>query len=374
MIFKKVMIRKIHSKFIKLALLVFIIFSIQTSFAQVTKKVTQKKFEAYKDSIIAIEYPYILPFWAEKVMNKGYDLPYPGGIGINYFWQRQNVSINNLAVSFGDSEEIDLTDLVEFEYVTSTTNSISFRPDIYLFPFLNVYGILNRVSTYTDVKLSQPFELEIPRVFNEGWGGGFGLNLAGGFGPGWVSANANFAWTKLRNLEQPTQSFVSAIRFGMTKFSANRKHRVSMWIGANYQNYKSDSRGTYDMLNLIPDDKERLDELLQNVEDVLEGLNGKYEEWCSMPSNRPKCELLDPILEQFKQAIQDKIDGIEPPEELRIGYAFNASPQQKWNMLVGVQYHASQRFQFRGEIGFLGGRQTYLVSAGYRFGLKIKRG
>jgi len=305
-------------------------------------------------------------------MDKGYDLPYPGGMGINYFWQRQDININNLAVSFGDSEEIDLTELVEFEYVTSTTNSISFRPDIYLFPFLNVYGIVNHVSSFTDVKLSVPFELVIPRVYNDGWGGGFGLSLAGGFGPGWIAVNTNFVWTKIRNIEKPTQSFVSSLRFGMTKYFANREKRVSFWIGTNYQNYVSDSRGTYDMLNLIPDDKEKLEELKENVEDMLGGLNEEYEELCSMPINGPKCELLDPLLEQFKQAIEDKINGIEPPEELRIGYAFNASPAQKWNMLAGLQYHASRRFQFRGEIGFLGGRRTYLISAAYRFGIKVK--
>jgi hypothetical protein len=127
------------------------------------------------------------------------------------------------------------------------------------------------------------------------------------------------------------------------------------------------------MLNLIPDEKEKLEELKENVEQALDGLNEKYEEWCSSPTNRPKCELLDPILEQFKQAIEDKINGIEPPDELRIGYAFNASPKQNWNMLAGIQYHASQRFQFRGEIGFLGGRQTYLVSSNYRFGIKVKK-
>lgn len=341
-------------------------------FAQITKKITQKKFEAYKDSLIATEYPYVLPFWAEKVMDKGYDLPYPGGLGLNYFWQRQEIQMNNLSVSFGDSEDIDLTELVEFEYVTSTANSLSFRPDIYLFPFLNVYGIVNRISSYTDVKLSEPFELEIPRVYNEGWGGGFGLSVAGGVGPGWVSVNSNFVWTKIKNIERPTQAFVTSIRLGITKYSANRKHRIAMWVGTNYQNYVSDSRGTYDMLNLIPDDKERLEDLRDKVEEVLEGLNERYEEWCAAPPNRPKCELLDPILEQFKQTIEDKINGIEPPEELRIGYAFNASPAQKWNMLAGIQYHASHRFQFRGEIGFLGGRRTYLVSANYRFGIKVK--
>ena len=128
------------------------------------------------------------------------------------------------------------------------------------------------------------------------------------------------------------------------------------------------------MLNLIPDEKERLEELKENVENALAGLNEKYEEWCQTPGNRPKCEILDPVLEQFRQAIQDKIDGIEPPDELIIGYAFNASPKQKWNMLAGIQYHVSQRFQFRGEVGFLGSRRTYLVSANYRFGLKVKKG
>lgn len=58
---------------------------------------------------------------------------------------------------------------------------------------------------------------------------------------------------------------------------------------------------------------------------------------------------------------------------LLLFFTFQASPKQKWNMLAGLQYHASRRFQFRGEIGFLGGRRTYLVSTAYRFGLKINK-
>lgn len=350
--------------------LVFLIAVHTPASGQFTKKITQKKHQTIKDSLERLDYPFLLPLWGEKMLERGFDIPYPAGFGLNYYWQTQLTDINNLAVSVGESGDIDISDLVEFEYIRSQSQSISFRPDVYIFPFLSVYGILNRIDTKADVKLSEPFELEIPQTSNEGWGGGFGINLAGGIGPGWISVNGNWAWTKIRNLERPTPTFVSGIRLGMTKYSSNRSRFVAFWIGANYQNYVSDNRGSYDLLNLLPEDREGLEYLREKFQEMIDGANERYEEWCMMPGNRPKCEILDPVFEQLVDAIQDKINGVEPPEELRIGYAFNATPQQKWNMLAGIQFHASRRWQFRTEIGFLGERRTYIVSGNYRFGIK----
>ena len=344
-----------------------------TTQAQLFKKVTGKKNKVYKDSLKTIEYPFIFPLWGDKMMERGFDVPYPTGMGINFFWQEQDTEINDLAVSFGDSEDIDISDLVAFEYIRSSTQSVSFRPDLYIFPFLNVYAIINKVYTQTDVKLSEPFELEIPQVSNEGIGGGFGINLSGGIGPGWFAVNTNWAWTQIKNLERPTPSFVTALRLGMTKHSFDKQRYFAFWVGANYQNYNSDNRGSYDMLNLLPDDQAPLEELKEKIEEMRDGFNEKYEDWCSQPGNGPKCNLIDPILEELANRIDDKLDGIEPPEELRIGYAFSAAPAQKWNMLAGFQYHASKRFQFRGEVGFLGARRSYLLSANYRFGIKRRK-
>ena len=68
--------------------------------------------------------------------------------------------------------------------------------------------------------------------------------------------------------------------------------------------------------------------------------------------------------------MEDKIGGIELPEELPINYEFNSSPADRWNMVAGVQYEFNKRWQVRGEWGFLGSRRSFLFNVNYRFGIK----
>ena len=120
----------------------------------------------------------------------------------------------------------------------------------------------------------------------------------------------------------------------------------------------------------MPEDGDRLDELREALQDMLDGLNDRYEDFCAAPGNRPKCAVLDPILEEFKSRVEDKIGGIELPDELPINYEFNSAPADRWNMVAGVQYEFNKRWQARAEWGFLGSRRSFLFNVNYRFGLK----
>ena len=45
----------------------------------------------------------------------------------------------------------DLNEVVRFNNATSTANGLNFRPDIWLLPFLNVYGIFAKSKPSTQV-------------------------------------------------------------------------------------------------------------------------------------------------------------------------------------------------------------------------------
>ena len=61
-------------------------------------------------------------------------------------------------------------------------------------------------------------------------------------------------------------------------------------------------------------------------------------------------------------------------EGTTISYSLIKKPTSNWNMCVGTQFQASHRWQFRTEFGFLGGRESILISGNYRFRiLKDKR-
>src|SRR6476620_12763682 len=128
---------------ISLSVIAFVVFLSMNCFAQyTTDKVVGKKNQAFADSLKKTDYPYILPIWGDKATKNGFDLPYSAGVGINYLWQTSNINIENLKVGFNNKEPYDLDGLVRFNKAISTLEAANFRPDVWLFPFLNVYGIL----------------------------------------------------------------------------------------------------------------------------------------------------------------------------------------------------------------------------------------
>jgi len=122
------------------------------SFSQVyTNKIVGAKNQALKDSIEKTEYPYLLPIWGKQAAKKGYKLPYSAGIGMNYLWQKSDLVIDNLQVGFNGGEMYSLDEIIRFNSAVSETNAMNIRPDFWLFPFLNVYGIIAFAKTSTAI-------------------------------------------------------------------------------------------------------------------------------------------------------------------------------------------------------------------------------
>lgn len=330
-----------------------------------------KRFKQYSDSIRLAETLYKLPIFGNEVQKKGYDLPLPAGLMLGYYMQEQQVVISDLAVGFGDSDLIDIDDLVEFEEVRTNSYSFTIRPDVYIFPFLNVYGILNRFYSRSNVRLSQPFELTIPEVDTEGYGYGMGATLAYGTGPYFVALNGNFVWSDTDKLLEPVFSQVYSIRTGYTYHGTKRIGSASFWFGVNYMDYGGTNSGSYDLTQLIPDDGDLLDGLKGKLEDIQNGLNDRYEEFCSMPGNGPKCGIIDNVIDELKGRVEDKLDGIDRPDELRINYALSTNPAENINLVAGAQFNLNRRWQLRTEFGFVN-RTTLNVNLNYRFGF-LKR-
>lgn len=104
-----------------------------------------------KDSAAKKEYNFLLPIWGKKVTEKGFDLPYSAGIGINYLLQKSDLIIDNLQVGFNNQEKYALDDIIRFDKAEASAMAVTVRPDFWLFPFLNIYGIAGVSSASTDV-------------------------------------------------------------------------------------------------------------------------------------------------------------------------------------------------------------------------------
>ena len=192
--------------------LVFTLCVLSPAAAQVySDKVVGKKNAALNDSIKVKPYPYALPIWGEKVTAMGYDLPYSAGLSINYFWQESDIIISDLLVGFNNGPMYDIAEIVRIDNAVASSYAINFRPDIWVFPFLNVYGILAKANTSTAIDAG----VWIPDTTNtwrevaafssvaefKATGLGFGMTPTIGVGGGFLALDMNMSWTDVSALK-----------------------------------------------------------------------------------------------------------------------------------------------------------------------------
>lgn len=92
-----------------------------------------------------VEYNYIFPILGQGAYKEGFDIPYPIGIMTNFLWIDQGIEITNLQLGL-NTDNIDIprtsVDFIEFGENRNSSFAFNVRLDIWIFPFLNVYGYL----------------------------------------------------------------------------------------------------------------------------------------------------------------------------------------------------------------------------------------
>lgn len=174
-----------------------------------------------------------LPVWGREAKEKGFDLPLPFGLGLTYTYIDQNMVVSDVQVE-GNPLDVTLRD------AKTTTHTGVFRADAWLFPFLNVYGILGETAGVTKPALvfSNGEVLESKVEYNRFSYGG-GLTLAGGWKAWFLMLDANWTTGELVSKERgqisdkPIQSFTFTPRFG-TLVSSGRFGTGAIWVGGMY--------------------------------------------------------------------------------------------------------------------------------------------
>lgn len=86
-----------------------------------------------------------LPFMAQQVVDRGYDLPLPYGIGITYANVDQDMLLDELEIGFGGSPKVPIQ-FVSFDNASSKSESAQLKLDAWLLPFMNVFALLGKVD------------------------------------------------------------------------------------------------------------------------------------------------------------------------------------------------------------------------------------
>lgn len=311
-----------------------------------------------------VKYPYPFPILGAKAFEKGFDIPLPVGGMLNYFTASQDIVIPEIAVGFSDGllpqiPLTDITNIIEFGELSARATSINIRPDIWVLPFFNVYGIFGKAYAETTVELVYPIKMKTVAEL-EGTSFGFGTTGAGGLGKYFFVLDGNWVWTNMSNFEKPVRSNVFSFRLGRAfRFNANPKSNIALWAGGMRVRMGGITEGSITLNEILPPETwVRRDEIVADYRVWYDNLKPLQEPILYKVAT----EVFNPIMDNFEQA-----DGSGT-----VQYKLKKAPKQEWNMIIGGQYQLDKHHQFRAEGGIIGNRKSLLLSYNYRFGFKKK--
>lgn len=195
-----------------------------------------------------------LPIWGVEAEARGYQLPLPFGIGVNYYRENQPFNIVDLQVSKG-GPPVSVTNFITLDRVDTTQENAIVRADVWLLPFLNAYGIAGHTSGKMEGEVGLP---EIPglgiaaqtlplNIAYEGPTYGAGVTLAGGYKISecgaltlFLVADTNYTVTDLSFTDErlftnsQPDALVFSARLGLRR-QMSENLNLSLWAGTLYQ-------------------------------------------------------------------------------------------------------------------------------------------
>jgi len=359
-----------------------------TSFAQVfTNKEVGKKNADLADSLKKSEYPYTLPIWGDKATKAGYSLPYSAGLSAQYFSQESFLIIDNLLVGFNNGPMYNLDGIVRFDEAKALASALTIRPDVWLFPFLNVYGILGKAQASTEVNFgiwapdSTGIEKEILKAgstvdFNTTTFG-LGITPTIGVGGGFLALDMNVAWVDVPQLSKPARSFVFGPRFGKNFKLKKPEQSVAIWAGGFRVAIASSTNGSLSLSEILPEGGAeagaKIDQAILKVGDAQVQVDAWWNDLSQQQQNNPvnkaKYESANAALGRAGEILNAADAAVNTIVSSTVQYSMDKTLKDAWNFIVGGQFQFNKHFMIRGEVGFLGSRKQILTGVQYRFGL-----
>ena len=305
-------------------------------------------YKAYFDSLRTMEYNYPLPIWGDKAYQRGYDIQYPLGLSAVFFTQSQDILIERTLIGFNGSEMADLSDFIVFGPTRATTYAYTVRPDIWLFPFMNVYGIFGGGTTQTEITLLEPVGFQTEQRFRA-ISAGIGITLVGALGPIWLAWDNNYNYADVEVVVEPVPAFNSSLRVGHNFMSPYRPDRsLAIWAGMFYQSIQNDTEGKVPLQDIFPNAGEG--QLIDRLDEWAETL--------------PPPQRL--IVRQIINKLEEIAEGLNP-EDAIIDYKLDKKVAGPFNLILGAQFQFNKHWILRTEMGVFGKRSQFLLNLNYRF-------
>lgn len=367
-------------------ILCFISFFTCSSFGQYTadKVVGQKNAEVI-DSLKTTQYPYLLPIWGEKVARKGFKLPKSAGLSVQYITQQSDISISNLKVGFNSGPMYNLDQIVRFDGARTTSNGLNVRPDVWIFPFLNVYAIFakSRTSTAVDCGIWLPDDSSWKKVTSfstkanfDATTFGFGMTPTVGVAGFFITLDMNCTWSDISALDKPAFAFVFGPRIGKNITFKNKPERsLAIWAGGFRLKINTGTTGNLSATDLFPiaDWQGKIDtgymKVASNQQKVDNWWSGLTTVEQKNPVNIARHEAANAALAKAGSVLDQASQVVNGASNASVQYSLDKKPMDMWNFIIGTQFQFNRSWMIRAEYGFLGSRSQFIGGLQYRFDL-----
>lgn len=190
----------------------------------------------------------MFPIGGDQAREQGIELPLPYGLSISYTNQQDATSSSNLRFLKVDGDEVPI-ETIQLGDSSSDTDVVSARFDLWLLPFLNVYGMVGKLEgTAEQIVTIGPQPVEVTQDF-EGHVYGAGLTLVYGYERFIASLDLNYSWTNLDVTASEMETWMLSPRVGFRSVVADMPY--SIMVGASYV----DMRQTMTMEGVRPNGK-----------------------------------------------------------------------------------------------------------------------
>jgi hypothetical protein len=252
----------------------------------------------------------VVPIFAESAREKGVSLPLPFGISATYTFIQQNMVVENLRLN-GQPLGIDIRD------AKTDSHTIVVRGDVWLFPFLNLYGLIGYTTGSTKPKVRLQNGQTISQTVDYdrlAWG--VGATAAAGWEAYFLTLDANYTSGAIESEsgqigEEALGSITFAPRVG-SAFSSGYFGTGALWIGAMYLDTTEKIRDSIHLADINP--------------------------------------ALPIIVGQ---------DDLE--------YSLKVTPKDRWNLLLGGSWQINQRWSLTAELGGVMDRFQAIGNVMFRF-------
>ena len=331
------------------------------------------------------EWPYSMPIFGKEAVKRGYKIQLPYGLNVNYVYNRMDLEISQFDMRIGDDPNSNINQLVKKQINTETlnftntiarTNGMNLRADVWIFPFLNVYGIYANSTGSTEVSLQ-------PRWYDDE--GNLLLSVkevesvvdfsANSYGVGttvvtklyedyFISLDANISWSYSELLEDAATFNVISARIG-DRVQLGETTFLAVYVGGMYRGFV-DNQGNAGAITISEALPNLGSEIFPAIDERIEANNEKI---AQLDPNKPVEQAQIAVLETKNAALREIESAMEGLLGTDVNYNIKKDIINNWSVQFGFNLEINPNLTVRGEFGKGSGNDFVMTGIQYRFGL-----